>query len=185
MTRLAHRATLKAVAMDPGVYDELQVDVQPSNKTFVIIDAAYAAWLSAYDALYAWNYGPRGGRTQGNAARFSAMRRITKELNYVDTHPAFQGLAMFGLVTETFPAWKIDTEPGRFLYSPYPQPGHQFVILTPTWQNRKWGDRPQLTWWTEQPSGVGRLAQEQLHLSLWRRPVGRVRNPQVDNTEAE
>lgn len=154
---------LNLCAKDEAIRNALTEEVISTTGTR-LVNAPYAAWKFAYRQLYDVNFGPRGARrVYGKTAVYTALKRITKEINYYDTHPAMYGCGMFGIETEIFPAWKI----GEKRYSPYPQPGHEFVVLVPKCQdNPNLG--PKLTWWVESPTAEGRLSRESEHLPLWR-----------------
>lgn len=171
MTTFGYWATLALCAKDIPIHQALSEEVERLSPARVMVNAPYAAWKFAYRRLYETNFGPRGARrVYGKTAVHLALKQVTKELNYIDTHPAMQGLGMFGIETEIFPAWKIESseDSTRSRYSPYPQPGHQFVVLVPKWQEHPM--KPKLTWWVP-GSGEGRLSHEESHLSLWRREV--------------
>lgn len=163
------------VALDDAIHAELQVEVDATPQRR-IVNASYAAWLFAQRKLYERTVGPRNAR--GSQATVSALRAITRELNYVDTHPALQGVGMLGTHTDVFPVWRIEPEPvtnsamyapAPKLYSPYPQPHHDFVVLVPAYKNK--GPNPLFTYWVPRPSAPGRLSDEHVHLLLWRWPV--------------
>lgn len=165
---------MAAVAHDTAITFALSEEVQATTQ-LRLVHAPYAAWLFAQEKLQARAFGPRGGkRAWGNKGTFKALQVITKELNYVDTHPAFFGQSLFGLHMEMFPAWVLDppvavrNEGILKRFSPYPQPGNQFVILAPKYLIRR--EKVELTWWVPKPYMPGRLNDEAIHLPLWRRP---------------
>lgn len=166
LTPHGHKVVLRTVVMDEGMHDELQADVTTVGAV-VEIQAAYAAWRYVYLRLYDKTFGPRGGKQGATRVEFTALRRITKELNYVDKHPALQGLAMIGLHADLFPVWEIEpSERDPRKYSPYPIPGHQFVVLSPVWYDGQHQTR--VTRWVDNVDSPSRLADEHLHLKLWR-----------------
>lgn len=146
--------------------NELEADVIWRN-TVVDIDAAAVAWRHVQEHLYRSTFGPRGGiKRQGD---FVALRRITRELNYLESHPAMFGLAMLEWQPDVMPAWKQEPDDMGRIYTPYPRPGHQFVILAPEWEKRR--GEPRTTRWLERKSAPGRLGDEAIHLRLQRHPV--------------
>ena len=166
-----HKAVLRLTAMDQTIWEQLQIEVVTDSAQKLHVNAPYAAWKFAWRKLYDTNFGPRHGkRPFGEMSCRKAMQAITREINYVDSHPALQGLGMFDIHSDVFHVWEIEpTEQNPRKYSPYPMPGHRFVILTPV--SRTIRQQPELTWWVPHESGVGRLAIEAVHLSCWRHPV--------------
>jgi hypothetical protein len=169
LTRTGHKTLLSLTAYDPTMQDELNTIVINDKPTRVDVEAAYAAWSHVRGLLYKATFGPRGGKRDATSKQFVALRSITRELNYVDSHPALKGMGMVGWVADVFPVWKIDPDEQGRTYSPYPMPGHEFVILTPSWEESP--GVPRITRWVEAPSAPGRLAEEGVHLRLWRHPV--------------
>ena len=171
LTATGHRMLLNAVVMDEELHAELQRDVTQVTTRLFVVRAPYVAWREGYRKLYDVAYGPRFGHKTNEKSKHNALKAITKELNYVDTHPALRKCGMFDIHHEIFPVWKVEpTELHPNHYSPYPQPGHQFVILVPTWRDHQL-DEVKMTWWVERDSAEGRLCEEQLHLRLWREPT--------------
>lgn len=169
-----YQACLNTVLGDRETWEELQVHaVHPPHKRWEI-EAPYVAWKTVRDRLYERSYGPRGGKlAYGKQANYAALEAIQKELNYIDTHPAKGGYAMFGIHFETFPVWKLNPTP-RWpqKYSSYPQPGCEFVILTPKMRKQTTPGRlVDLTYWVESSTGEGRLADEAVHLRLRRHSI--------------
>lgn len=169
-----YRACLNTVLGDPETWEELQVNAyHPKNEKWAV-EAPYVAWKTVRDRLYARSYGPRGGKlAYGKQANYAALEAIQKELNYIDTHPAKDGCAMFGIHFETFPVWKLHPTP-RWpqKYSSYPQLDCEFVILTPKMRKvDSTGRQVDFTWWVESTHGEGRLADEQVHLRLRRHSI--------------
>lgn len=168
LTRIGYRVCRNIVATDDAMAASLLLDVRETKSTVTVL-APYATWKHLHGVLYRRTFGPRGGRHQVPKSYFTALQRITKAINYVDSHPAFQGVGMIGWQPDIFPVWCIEPTADGRLYSPYPQPGRQFGILAPVWWHKK--GETKLTYWALQPSGEGPLASEQLHLALWRHPV--------------
>jgi hypothetical protein len=132
----------------------------------VDVEAPYVAWKHVHGLLYRRTFTRRGGIQ--SQTMFTTLKRVTKELNYIETHPALMGLAMFEWQPDIFPVWKMDTDHLGRIYSPAPLPGHQFVILAPIWERPE--GEPRLTRWLERPSAPGWLCVEDTHLRLMRRP---------------
>jgi hypothetical protein len=162
-------------AYDQEIYDEIvgnSIDLLKCKRGRIACDSPYVAWKELRDRLYDITFGPRGGllkRRHHAEGNFSSMRRIEFELKYVDTHPALHGEAMFGMHMDLFPVWKMAPTPvRRSQYTSYPQPGREFVILTPVHQMKN-TTQVEMTWWVERSPGEGRLMDEALHTRLRRR----------------
>jgi hypothetical protein len=166
LTKRGYSAALAAVSHDEAMVTALSEEVE-QTRSQVDVHAPYAAWHYTSRQLHRIVFGPRGGiRTPANK-HFTALQRITRAMNTIDSHPALMGLGMMGWQTDVIPAWKIGkTHLGR-KYSPYPQPGLPFIVLTPQWERL---NGLEMTVWESRWSGEGRLAQENLHLTLWRGP---------------
>lgn len=128
----------------------------------VWVSAPYVAWRNAQQDLIVHCYGPQGGKRAEVAGRYvTALKSITKDLNYIDTHPAMSGKGALGLWGLTIPAWSNGET-----FSAYPQPGERFIILTPVWERAKDG-RPLTRW----EALDGDALHENIHLLLCRQPV--------------
>lgn len=170
LTYRQYRMALRVTALDEGMHNALTESTHVNKGTATEVEAPYAAWRYTAMLLRDVAFGPRGGRLSTAGVEFNALKAITKELNFIDKHPALTRAALFGEHPLIIPVWKITpTERDPRLYSPYPMPGREFVVLTP-WIQRESG-RARLTWWVEKPSGEGRLAHEELHLPLWRQRI--------------
>jgi hypothetical protein len=165
--RNAYTCTLNSVALDAALSDALMAEVNVSRSQTVEVEAPYVAWRLAAAALRKRAFGPRGGKvTTIPQGVHTALQVITKALNYMDAHPALRDVGTLGWASEEIPAWRTG-DPEK-PYSPHPIQGAKFVILTPDWVRV---NQRKATRWIPRPSGQGRLAQEQLHLALWRDPV--------------
>lgn len=166
LTRHGYRRVRRFVTLDEPMLREFEAEVVWGKNT-VDIDAAAVAWKHVQGLLYKSTFGPRGGVKRQND--FVALRRITRELNYLESHPAMHGLAMLEWQPDIFPVWKQEPDEQGRIYTPYPRPGHQFVILAPEWE--KVPGEPRTTRWLERKSAPGRLGDEAVHLRLQRHPV--------------
>jgi len=164
LTRRGYYSVLNAVAGDPDMTFEFTLDDEPQGAR-IDVEAPYAAWWYAQQRLMSRVFGPRGGRAGGVPAKdFVALRAITRELNIIDKHPALVGKQVVGWYGVSIPAWKRENR----TYSPYPQPGRPFAVLRPDWYLGSNGIK--LTRWVETSDAVGRMADESVHLALWRHP---------------
>jgi hypothetical protein len=168
-TRSAYTALLAINSGDELTYAAFSEQVERTPQRVKVL-APYVAWKTGRDRLYRATFGPRGGKRQATQREFSALKSIQTELNYVDSHPAMRNLGMLGWQADIFPVWETGDPDAP--WSPYPLPGRRFVILTPDWRDHQLG-LPKHTVWEPQPSGEGRLAEEEFHLSLWRDVVRR------------
>jgi hypothetical protein len=165
LTRNGYRAVASAVVLDEAISEALQQEVHHVGSR-VDVRAPYAAWAYAQAMLHDRTFGPRGGRRHHTARDFTALRTITKELNYIDTHPALKGVGMLEWQPFWIPVWATGL-PER-PYRAYPLRDRPFVILTPRWE--KMGDGTKVTIWTAETTGPSgdELAEESTHLRLWR-----------------
>ncbi len=167
LTQRSMQYVRQTVAHDEVMSAEFRAECEWPKRATVDCNAAAVAWKHAQKVLYHRFFGPRGGRSQATSG-FTALQRITKELNYAETHPALSGMAMYEWQADIFPAWKITpTDTDRRMYSIYPVAGAEFCILTPEWKDFKDGDG-RITVWAPLSIGVGRLADESAHLALVR-----------------
>lgn len=159
------------------LHEALHADMLDLSKTKVRMTAPYIAWRHARELLMEHNFGPRGGKAKHATYRsMNALRAITVATTAIERHPALRNAAVIGTERSVeIPAWELaqpDLADRR--YSPYPILGAKFVILTPVSQQAHDGTR--LTVWEpRQPplpmfgaSGLQRLTQESVHLSLLR-----------------
>jgi hypothetical protein len=154
----------RLVMLDDEMLAALDRNVTPHKERGVDVDAPYVVWKHIYYLLHRQTFGPRGGKKSETS--FNTLQRITRELNYMEHHPALYGVAMVEWQNDLLPVWKITPDAEGRSYTLVPTPGNQFVILQPVWDRN-----PQIgkvTRWMERPSGPGVLCREETHLRLQR-----------------
>lgn len=141
----------------------------------VLVNAPYIAWVRVRVEIEDVVFNAKGQRQrppryEGGAGvkmmASSALQRITKATNFVESHPALKEMALVGRHPHIFHVWRLPLpdERGR-LYSPAPVPGAPFMVLGPVW--RKFKGMEITTW-----AGVGskptadRLAEPMVHEAL-------------------
>lgn len=168
LTKEGYDLVCGLVVLDGPMASELYYSTIRHPKS-IDVEAPYAVWKYVQGLLNNQIFGPRGGKKTEKG--FTAMRRITRELNYVEFHPALSGTAMFGWHGDRFPVWQQDADDRGRIWTPYPTPGHDFRILEPVWEHPE-GEQ-KLTRWLPKTSGPGRLCLEETHLRLQRTDVVR------------
>lgn len=148
------------VAPDDDHLDALREHVVVTGER-VDVDAPYVCWFNVQKRLIDYCFGPLGGKRREIPGRaVTALKRITMELNFIDTHPALIERGVLGWHGIVIPAWGDSTP-----YSPQPMPG-MFRELTPVWDKTRKGER--LTRWL--PLN-GDPVHEHVHLLLSTHPV--------------
>lgn len=143
----------------------------------VSVDAPYVAWLRVQQRLISHCFGPTGGKRAEVPGKYvTALRSITKALNFIDTHPALSGKGALGWWALIIPAWGD----GDDRYQPLPRAGKMFVNLTPVWDAAGNGQR--VTRWIPLP---GSRIDEARHLLLSGHPVPLGGNPHLHGATAE
>jgi hypothetical protein len=172
LTRRGYKRVLDLTANDEAMYAELHQSLLWRSGTGpqsgVDVEAPYVVWKHVHGLLYKEAFKPRGTYRYGGSSTLTSLKRVTKEMNYIETHPALSRYAMIEWQPDVLPVWKVTPDNFGREYSPMPHPGHEFVVLTPMWE-RTAGQR--VTRWVERESGPGRLGTEELHLRLQRNPV--------------
>lgn len=167
--------------------DKAMVDVLEHERWVagarIDVCAPYAAWLAAYEALVDYTFNNRGVRRHGvTTATQAALKDLGQALGFYDRHPALRGAGVVGHHALLIPAWRLP-EPDRLerLYTTYPFPGQEFVVLRPSW--RTGPGRAKVTEWEASVPASSprlRLAEEATHQLCFRDPLFRLRNVDVD-----
>lgn len=162
LTPGALQSVERLTASHAGLVEALGVE-RWKVKTQTVIRAPYVAWRLTLALLINEAFRRDGKRRDVPRPTGTAIKRIARELNAVDRHPAMRGLAVIGWQAITFPVWW-----GAAGYFPAPMPSLQFVVLKPEWtiENGK-----KITTWspTEGVAPEGdRLLMEETHLSVVR-----------------
>lgn len=148
--------------VDGFTLETLLADVRVVGER-IDINAPYQCWRNVQNALIAHIFGPTGGKRAEVPTRFFlALKTITKDLNFIDTHPALVDAGMLGWHGLEIPAWGNGPP-----YTPYPRPGQMFVKLSPVWLNGRNGQR--ITEWVPLPDTDP--VHENVHLMLGGHPV--------------
>lgn len=175
LTKRGLDAVESVCADDPGMLAEIQAD-QRVQGARVDVYAAYAAWLWVREALLDRAFNARGYRNRDVPQSLQgALKAVAQAVGHIDRHPALREVGVLGHHALVLHVWRL-AEPDRLhrVFTPYPLPGAEFVVLKPTWLSG--AGRSRTTIWG--PSGVGpsndRLAEEQTQLDLWRQVVARV-----------
>ena len=110
--------------------DWIDKDIQRAPKHRVDVAMPAQAWELVQKALFNRCYNTRGFRTKGVlVSELNSLKAVQQSLNVRMAHPALNGIAAIGMVSELIPAW-LDPDEGT--YSPFPLVGPDaFTILAP------------------------------------------------------
>lgn len=184
---------LQAVAGDAQMVEALTVDRRtndglegrPSNR--VDIYAPYAAWVFAQDALLDRAFNHRGYRRRGVPSTVqAAVKSISQAVGFIDRHPALRGVGAIGHHPIVFHLWKLGWPIGSgLLYTPYPCPDFEFVVLAPTWERGP--GSTQVTVWSGEGvrPATDRLCEERVHQILFRSTIAATRDENVGRLPAD
>lgn len=173
---------LAAVEHDEEIHAALTRDRRVEGLR-IDVNAPFATWLFAREALLDRAFNDRGYRNKGVPSTVGgAVRTITQAIGFVSRHPALRGMGTIGHHAVVFHVWRqSDTST---VYTPYPlpgaeYPGWEFVVLKPTWHSG--AGRSKTTTWG--PSGVAPaddwLAEEAVHQRLWRESLAKLWHPHL------
>lgn len=179
---------LAAVEHDEEIHAALTRDRRVEGLR-VDVNAPFAAWLFAREALLDRAFNDRGYRNKGVPSTVGgAVRTITQAIGFVSRHPALRGMGTIGHHAVVFHVWHLHPlilDPGQNIYTPYPSAVGRFVVLKPTWHSG--AGRSKTTTWG--PSGVAPaddwLAEEAVHQRLWRESLAKLWHPHLYRLAAD
>lgn len=154
---------------DAEIAQALTVEVEEvaPNRRGVAIDAPYAAWLYAREAMKDRAFNDRGYRRKGVPRSLQlGLVAITQACGFVERHPALRGCSVFGHAPLYFPVWRQEPDRVGRIFNPYPRPGGEFVVLKPVWEYQR-GERV-TTWGPDGVAPSSGLLLEETHQRLWR-----------------
>ena len=168
---------LAAVEHDDEIHAALTRDRRVDGLR-VDVNAPFAAWLFAREALLDRAFNDRGYRNKGVPSTVGgAVRTITQAIGFVSRHPALRGMGTIGHHAVVFHVWR--RAGSSAVYTPYPIPAAEFVVLKPTWHSG--AGRSKTTTWGS--SGVAPtddwLAEEAVHQRLWRESLAKLWHPHL------
>lgn len=174
LTKRGLDAVESVCADDPGMLAEIQADQRVQGARVDVV-AAYAAWVWVREALLDRAFNARGYRNRDVPQSLQgALKAVAQAVGHIDRHPALREVGVLGHHALVLHVWRLPQPDGPRIYTPYPLPGAEFVVLKPVWLHG--AGKTRTTIWS--PSGVGpgndRLAEEQTQLGLWRQVVAPV-----------
>lgn len=105
---------------------EKEVEVTPVGKTKVDVDTIPDVWLMALEQATQVLMRPRA-----NAALLAAASRVSRKINHLRTHPAYEQIALLGSHYEVLPCWYIELPGIEERWPFYPNEEAQFTLLWP------------------------------------------------------
>lgn len=119
-------------------------------------------WRTLADEIPQHAFGPMGGRCDGMATYGAGLRRISKQLAILESHPAFRTAGLPGMHFEMFLVWgdspypKLDAEPSMLI----PHPSTTGGIVMTEWRRHYAGH------------GYGDLYEPEVHWAFTPPPTG-------------